>query len=129
MVPTLTASDILKQIAANKAKLIITTDHGTIKVIEASKVIGDKNTNTNLRYKSGKSLTYQAKDVFAVKNPAEAFLPRQHVSSVFVFIKGDKFFAYPNNYNYYVNYYKDTFQHGGISLEEMIIPLVTLSPK
>jgi hypothetical protein len=122
-------SDILKQIAANKAKLIITTDHGTIKVVEATKVIGDKNTNTNLRYKSGKSLTYQAKDVFAVKNPAEAFLPRQHVSSVFVFVKGDKFFAYPNNYNYYVNYYKDTFQHGGISLEEMIIPLVALSPK
>ncbi len=121
--------DILKNIAAEKGKLIITTDHGTIKVTEPTKVIGDKNTNTNLRYKSGKSLTYQAKDVFAVKNPAEAFLPRQHVSSVFVFVKGDKFFAYPNNFNYYVNYYKDTFQHGGISLEEMIIPLVALSPK
>lgn len=121
--------DILKQIAAAKAKLVITTDHGTIKVTEATKVIGDKNTNTNLRYKSGKSLTYQAKDVFAVRNPADAFLPRQHVSSVFIFVKGDKFFAYPNNYNYYVNYYKDTFQHGGISLEEMIIPLVALSPK
>jgi hypothetical protein len=121
--------DILKQIAASKAKLVITTDHGTIKVTTPSKVIGDKNTNTNLRYKQGKSLTYQAKDVFAIKNPAEAFLPRQHVSSIFVFVKEDMFFAYPNNYNYYVNYYKDTFQHGGISLEEIIIPLVALSPK
>jgi CheY-like chemotaxis protein len=121
--------DMLKQIAASKAKLVITTDHGTIKVTTPSKVIGDKNTNTNLRYKQGKSLTYQAKDVFVVKNPAEAFLPRQHVSSVFVFVKEDRFFAYPNNYNYYVSYYKDTFQHGGISLEEVIIPIVTLSAK
>jgi len=121
--------DIMKQIAASKAKMVITTDHGTIKVTTPSKVIGDKNTNTNLRYKQGKSLTYQPKDVFAIKNPSEAFLPRQHVSSIFVFIKEDMFFAYPNNYNHYVNYYKDTFQHGGISLEEMIIPLVTLSPK
>jgi CheY-like chemotaxis protein len=121
--------DILKYIASSKAKVVITTDHGTIKVTTPSKVIGDKNTNTNLRYKQGKSLTYQPKDVFAVKNPLDAFLPRQHVSSIYVFVKEDMFFAYPNNYNYYVNYYKDTFQHGGISLEEMIIPLVVLSPK
>ncbi|NNM94800.1 MAG: bifunctional response regulator/alkaline phosphatase family protein [Bacteroidia bacterium] len=121
--------DILKAIAASKSKLIITTDHGTIKVTDPSKIIGDKNTNTNLRYKQGKSLTYQAKDVFLVKNPADAYLPRQHVSSVFVFVKENKFFAYPNNYNYFVNYYKNTFQHGGISLEEMIIPLVVLSPR
>ena len=121
--------DILKQVAEMKAKLIITTDHGTIKVVNPSKIIGDKNTNTNLRYKQGKSLTYQPKDVFAIKNPADAFLPRQHVSSVFVFVKEDRFFAYPNNYNYYVNYYKDTFQHGGISLEEIIIPIIALSPK
>lgn len=121
--------DILKQVAASKGKLVITTDHGTIKVSNPSKIIGDKNTNTNLRYKQGKSLTYQAKDVFAVKNPLDAFLPRQHVSSIFVFVKEDMFFAYPNNYNYYVNYYKNTFQHGGISLEEMIIPLVALSAK
>jgi CheY-like chemotaxis protein len=121
--------DILKNIAAMGAKLIITTDHGTIKVSNPSKVIGDKNTTTNLRYKQGKSLTYQGKDVVLIKNPADAFLPRQHVSSIYIFVKEDKFFAYPNNYNYYVNYYKNTFQHGGVSLEEMIIPIVTLSPK
>lgn len=121
--------DILKQIADKKCKVIITTDHGTIKVTEPSKVVGDRNTNTNLRYKQGKSLDYNKKDVFEVKNPADAFLPRQHVSTTFIFAKEDKFFAYPNNYNYYVNYYKNTFQHGGISLEEMIIPIITLSSK
>ena len=121
--------DIMKNIRAMGAKLIIATDHGTIKVGEPSKVIGDKNTTTNLRYKQGKSLTYNAKDVFLLKNPADAFLPRQHVSSIFLFIKENKFFAYPNNFNYYVSYYRDTFQHGGISLEEVIIPFVHLSPK
>ena len=121
--------DILKQIAAKKAKLIITTDHGTIKVNEPSKVIGDKNTNTNLRYKQAKSLTYDKKDVLEVKNPTDAFLPKLHVSSAFIFAKEDKFFAYTNNYNYYVGYYRNTFQHGGISLEEMVIPVITLSAK
>jgi hypothetical protein len=121
--------DIIKNIRAIGGKLFITTDHGTIKVGEPSKVIGDKNTTTNLRYKQGKSLTYQAKDVFMLKNPADAFLPRTHVSSIFLFIKENKFFAYPNNFNHYVSYYRNTFQHGGISLEEMIIPFVALSPK
>jgi hypothetical protein len=121
--------DILKQIAAKKCKLVITTDHGTIKVTEPSKVVGDKNVNTNLRYKQGKSLDYVKKDVFEVRNPADAFLPKQHVSTSFVFVKEDKFFAYPNNFNYYVNYYRNTFQHGGVSLEEMVIPFITLSAK
>ena len=121
--------EILKQIAAKKCKLVITTDHGTIKVSEPSKVVGDKNVNTNLRYKQGKSLDYVKKDVFEVRNPADAFLPKQHVSTSFVFVKEDKFFAYPNNFNYYVNYYRNTFQHGGVSLEEMVIPFVTLSAK
>jgi hypothetical protein len=121
--------DILKQIAAKKCKLIITTDHGTIKVDEASKVVGDKNVNTNLRYKRGKNLDYVKKDVFEVRNPADGFLPKQHVSTTFIFAKGSKFFAYPNNFNHYVNHYKNTFQHGGISMEEMIIPFITLSAK
>lgn len=121
--------DILKQLADKKCKVIITTDHGTIRVQEPSKVIGDKNTNTNLRYKQGKNLDYNPKDVLEIKNPADAYLPKLHVSSGYVFIKDDKFFAYPNNYNYYVNYYRNTFQHGGISLEEMLIPLVTLIPR
>ena len=121
--------DILKQIADRKARLIITTDHGTIRVTEPSKVVGDRNTNTNLRYKQGKNLNYEKRDVYEVRNPSDIYLPKQHVSTAFVFAKEDKFFAYPNNYNYYVNYYRNTFQHGGISLEEMLIPFITLSNK
>ncbi|MCK6648539.1 MAG: PglZ domain-containing protein [Bacteroidia bacterium] len=121
--------DIIKQIAAKKCKMVITTDHGTIKVTEPSKVVGDKNVNTNLRYKQGKSLDYVKKEVFEVKNPADAFLPKQNVSTTYVFAKEDLFFAYPNNFNYYVGYYRNTFQHGGVSLEEMIIPFISLSTK
>jgi DNA-binding response OmpR family regulator len=121
--------DIIKAIAEKKAKVIITTDHGTIRVKEPSKIIGDRNTNTNLRYKQGKNLNYEKKDVFEVKNPADIFLPRINVSQTFVFAKEDMFFAYPNNYNYFVNYYRNTFQHGGISMEEMLIPFITLSTK
>lgn len=121
--------DALKRIAERPCKVVITTDHGTIRVKEASKLIGDRNTNTNLRYKQGKNLNYEKRDVLEIKNPADAFLPRNNVSSAYVFVKGDKFFAYPNNFNYYVNFYKDTFQHGGISTEEMIIPVMTLQSK
>lgn len=121
--------DIIKQLAERKIKIVISTDHGTVHVKEPAKVVGDRNVNTNLRYKTGKTLDYNKKDVFEVKNPADAFLPRQHVSSVYIFAKEYKFFAYPNNYNHYVNYYRNTFQHGGVSLEEMIIPYITLSAK
>lgn len=121
--------DIFKLIAQNNCDVIITTDHGTIKVDEPSKVIGDKNTNTNLRYKQGKNLTYEKKDVFEVKRPEEAFLPKQNVSSTFIFAKDSKFFVYPNNYNHFLKYYKNTFQHGGVSLEEVLIPIVHLKSK
>lgn len=121
--------EALKKIAENKSKLIITTDHGTIRVKEPSKIIGDRTVNTNLRYKQGRNMNYEKKEVFEVKNPADAMLPRQHLSQTFVFAKQDKFFAYPNNYNYYVTYYKNTLQHGGISLEEMVIPFAVLSSK
>lgn len=121
--------EAIKIMAAKNVRLIITTDHGTVHVKEPSKIVGDKNTNTNLRYKQGKSLAYEKRDVFEIKKPEEAFLPKLHPSSAYVFAKEDMFFAYPNNYNYYVNYYKNTFQHGGVSLEEMIIPFVVLSPK
>lgn len=121
--------DIIDTIADKKGKMIITTDHGTIRVKNPSKVIGDKNTNTNLRYKQGKNLNYEAKEVFEVRNPHDAYLPKVNVSQSYIFAKEDMFFAYPNNYNYYVNYYRDTFQHGGISLEEMIIPIITLKAK
>jgi DNA-binding response OmpR family regulator len=121
--------DIIRQLAQKKVKLILTTDHGTIRVTEPSKIIGDRNTNSNLRYKQGKNLNYEKKDVYEVKNPSDIYLPRQHVSTTFVFAKEDTFFAYPNNYNYFVNYYRNTFQHGGISLEEMLIPYITLTAK
>jgi hypothetical protein len=121
--------EALRKIAQKNVKMVITTDHGTIRVKEASKIIGDRNTNTNLRYKTGKNLNYEKKDVFEVRNPADAFLPKSNLTSTYVFAKQDLFFAYPNNFNYYVNYYRDTFQHGGISLEEMIIPVVSLVSK
>ncbi len=121
--------EILQQAAHLGFKLIITTDHGTINVKNPSKVIGDKNTSLNLRYKTGKSLTYEDKDVLAAKDPKSIHLPSINMSSSFIFAKGDLFFAYPNNYNHYVSYYRNTYQHGGVSLEEMIIPFAVLDPK
>ena len=122
-------NDIFRLIAENNCDVIITTDHGTIKVNEPSKVVGDRNTNSNLRYKQGKNLNYNGKDVLAIRNPEDAYLPRTNVSSTYLFAKESKFFVYPNNYNYYVNYFKNTFQHGGISMEEMIIPYIHLKCK
>jgi hypothetical protein len=109
-------------------KVIITTDHGTVRVQHALKVVGDRNTNTNLRFKVGRNLAYDAKSVYEVKDPEKLFLPRLNISTSYIFATGDDFFGYPNNFNYYVNYYKDTFQHGGISLEEMLVPFVVLQP-
>lgn len=122
-------ADFFQQIADKGVKVIITTDHGTIKVNNAIKVVGDKNTNTNLRYKEGKNLNYNPKEVFNITKPEKIGLPQPNVSTHFIFACNDDFFAYPNNYNYYVQYYKNTFQHGGISMEEMLIPIVTLKCK
>jgi len=121
--------DILKKIAEKKARVIITTDHGTIRVKRPFKIIGDKTVNTNLRYKQGKNLNYDGDKVMEVTRPERLFLPKPNVSTSYVFATEDQFFAYPNNYNYYVNFYKDTFQHGGVSMEEMIIPLIFLTSK
>jgi len=121
--------DIIKQAQQYNFKLIITTDHGTINVKHPSKVVGDKDTSLNLRYKTGRSLSYDSKGVFAVKNPKSVGLPSISLNSDFIFAKENLFFAYPNKFNHYVNYYRNSYQHGGISLEEMIIPFVILNPK
>jgi DNA-binding response OmpR family regulator len=121
--------DLLKLLAENKVKVILTTDHGSIRVDNAQKVVGDRETNTNLRYKLGRNLGYKSKAIFDIKNPGSIYLPSRNVSTSYIFATNTDFFAYPNNYNYYAQYYRNTFQHGGISLEEMIIPVVTLSPK
>jgi CheY-like chemotaxis protein len=121
--------EMIQQAQKMGFKLILTTDHGTINVKNPSKVVGDKNTSLNLRYKTGRSLTYEYKDVYAVKDPKKIGLPSINMSSSYIFAKNDLFLAYVNNYNHYVSYYKNTYQHGGISLEEMIIPFLVFNPK
>ncbi len=121
--------EILKKIAEKKAKVIITTDHGTIRVKRPFKIVGDRSVNSNLRYKQGKNLGFDGDKIMEAPKPERLFLPKTNVSTSYVFAVEDQFFAYPNNYNYYVNLYKDTFQHGGVSLEEMIIPFILLTSK
>jgi len=121
--------EIIKQAKELNFKLIITTDHGTINVKNPSKVVGNKDTSLNLRYKTGRSLSYEHKDVLAVKDPKSIYLPSLAMNSSFIFAKDNLFFAYPNNYNHYVSYFRNTYQHGGISLEEVIIPFAILNPR
>jgi len=119
-------SELFRQLSQSDYTVVLTTDHGSIRANRPVKIIGDRNTNTNLRYKLGKNLNYNSKEVYVIKDPRQAQLPAPNISTSYVFATGDSFFAYPNNYNYYVSYYKDTFQHGGISMEEMIVPLITM---
>ena len=122
-------ADLFRQLAQSDYHVIVTTDHGSIRATNPVKIIGDRNTNTNLRYKLGKNLAYDSKELFVIKEPRKAHLPAPNLSTSYVFATGDDFFAYPNNYNYYVSYYRNTFQHGGISMEEMIIPIISMKGK
>lgn len=119
----------MQKIADKDVTVVVTTDHGTIRVKQPSKVVGDRETTTNLRYKLGRNLKYESKDVLEVRDPRKAGLPRPNLSSSYIFAKEDKYFLYPNNYNYFNSYFRNTFQHGGISMEEMICPVVTLGTK
>ena len=121
--------DMFNFIAENKIRVSVTTDHGTILVKKPTKVLGDRDMSTNLRYKQGRNMRYDSNDVFEIEDPKNVFLPSINLSSKYIFAKEDSFFAYPNNYNYYVNHYKETFQHGGVSMEEIMIPIVTLTPR
>lgn len=121
--------EFFRQVAILGYEVILTTDHGTIRVADPVQIIADKNTNTNLRYKVGKSLSFQNRNIFEIIKPEKVGLPAPNLSSTYAFCTGTDFFGYPNNFNYYAQYYRDTFQHGGISMEEMIIPLVHLLPK
>ena len=121
--------EIIQQAQTMGLKLILTTDHGTINVKQPSKVVGDKETSLNLRYKTGRSLTYEEKDVLEAKEPGKIHLPCINMSSSFIFAKNDLFFAYPKNYNHYVSYYRNTYQHGGVSLEEMVVPFVVMEAR
>ncbi len=121
--------ELLQKLSETPRTVILTTDHGSIRTTKPTKVVGDRNVNTNLRYKLGRNLSYNAKEVFAVTRPEQLQLPSPNLSTSYIFASGNHFLAYPNNYNYYVQYYRDTFQHGGISMEEILVPLVTLRSK
>lgn len=120
---------MLKELAENNYEVILTTDHGTINVNNPIKVVGERSTNSNLRYKLGRNLNYNKKEVFEVRKPQDVHLPSLNVSTSYIFAKNQDFFAYPNNFNYYANFFKNSFQHGGISMEEMLIPIIRLQPK
>jgi DNA-binding response OmpR family regulator len=120
--------DLLKLLNQQDIRLIITTDHGAVRVNDPLKVIGDRKTSVNLRYKQGRNLNYNKKEVFEVLQPEHVHLPRTNLTTSYIFAMNNDFLVYPNNYNHFVNLYRNTFQHGGISMEEMLIPLSILSP-
>src|SRR3989338_41443 len=121
--------EIFKKIAEKGGKVVVTTDHGTVRVTNPVRIVGDRSTNTNLRYKTGRNLSYKDKEVFTIKHPEKVGLPKSTISSEYVFVRENDYFVYPNNYNHFVHYYNDTFQHGGVSMEELLIPFIILQSK
>jgi hypothetical protein len=121
--------ELMQELAQHDIELILTTDHGSIMVQHPVKVIGDRKTTTNLRYKQGKNLNYNPKEVYEIREAPKAYLPKSNISSTYIFATANDYFVYPNNYKHFMNMYKNTFQHGGISLEEMLVPIIHLKPK
>ena len=113
----------------DRVKIVITTDHGSIRSLRGAKVLGDKEASTSLRFKYGRNLKVDSKHAVFIKNPQEYKLPKQGLTINYIIAKEDYFFVYPTDYHKYLTHYKDTFQHGGISLEEMILPVITMEPK
>ncbi len=120
--------ELLRLVSARGARVVITTDHGSVRVQKPVRVVGDRHTSMNLRYKSGRNLDYNPREVFEITNPSDAGLPAVNITSRYIFACASDFLVYPNNYNQVVTYYRDSFQHGGISLQEMLLPLVYLEP-
>ena len=120
--------ELLKTLASHSVKVIFSTDHGTIRVQNPVKIIGDRSTSSNLRYKMGRNLDYDPKKVFELKNPEKAMLPKTNISSRYIFDLNKDFLVYQNNFNHYAGYYKDTFQHGGVSMQEVMLPVACLEP-
>jgi len=121
--------ELLKYLSSEKVRIIISTDHGTVKVNNPLKVTGDRNTSANLRYKLGRNLDYRSSEVFEITEPHRAGLPKSNISSRYIFARNYDYLVYPNNYNHFVKYFRNTFQHGGISMNEMLIPVAVLEPK
>ncbi|MBO4281643.1 MAG: PglZ domain-containing protein [Bacteroidales bacterium] len=121
--------ELLRYLSEKKIRVFITTDHGTIRIKNPVRIQADRETNTNLRYKVGRNLSLDDRDVFVVSNPDAVYLPRLNVSSKYVFATNEQFFVYPNNFTHFSNYYKNTFQHGGVSMEEMLVPFISLTPR
>ena len=121
--------ETLQQVARTEAVVVLTTDHGAIRGTRAAVVHGDRETSTNLRYKNGKNLRVEGKDALFISEPGRYGLPSAGMGANFIVAKEDFYFVYPTNFNEYQRQYKDSFQHGGISLEEMILPVAVLEPK
>ena len=121
---------MLRQLSTKqKIKIVITTDHGSIRCLHGVKALGDRESSPNLRYKYGRNVKADARNAIHINNPEEYKLPRRNGIVNYIIAKEDFYFVYPTDYHKYLNQYNDTFQHGGISLDEMILPVVTLESK
>jgi hypothetical protein len=119
----------LKKIADKSIRIVLATDHGSIRVKTPCRVLGDRQSSTNIRYKHGRNLQYEPRDVLAFRDPRQAGLPVPTINSSYIFAREDRYLCYPNNYNHFAQYYRNTFQHGGVSLEEMVVPVIVLESR